>query len=160
MLKKIRALFGGKQQDLIKKVDLLFGKMRFIEFKDKSKQYWECEGFFEPTGEIITFLIANSTKEGPDDKQRDFYRQIVKNFNKTSLVIQQKTNYFLSETYSNYIPTASFNEGFKVKDISLFNEISDPRKWDISFSPRNSSEWFYITVHMKGHEVLNIEVES
>lgn len=161
MLKKIKKLLLENQQDnLVRKADLQFGEMRFIQFKDKSKQYWECEGIFKPTGVMITFLIENSTKEGPDEKQRDFYLQIVRDFDKISMNILQETNHFLDKTYANYIPATSFDESFQVKTLSLFIESLDPTRWDFSFSPKDNGQWFYITAHMKGNEVIKIEVES
>ena len=59
--------------------DDFFGELRYMDFKDKTKGYFEGKGLFAPTKVEIEYLIE-ADKSGPTDEQKEFYRDLQRNF--------------------------------------------------------------------------------
>jgi len=60
--------------------DDFFGQLRFMDFNDPAKNYFEGKGFFSPTNNETEYLIQ-SDKTGPTTEQKEFYRKIQNEFN-------------------------------------------------------------------------------
>ncbi|RYE39088.1 MAG: hypothetical protein EOP48_26215 [Sphingobacteriales bacterium] len=80
--------------DLFKKPlivnDDFFGALRFVDVKDPSKDYFEGNGHFTPTGNETEYLIQ-ADKNGPTDEQKQFYRDLQLNFNQFNVSARAST---------------------------------------------------------------------
>ncbi|MEI9807444.1 MAG: hypothetical protein WDO16_05920 [Bacteroidota bacterium] len=64
-----------------------FGRLRYIDFRDASKNYFEGKGHFSPANNETEYLIEADIT-GPANEQKDFSGS----FNMTSISILRRLN--------------------------------------------------------------------
>jgi hypothetical protein len=121
--------------------DEFFGALRFTEFKDASKNYFEGKGYFIPTGSNTEYLIQ-ADKSGPTDGQKQFYIDLQADF--TNYV--QKMKPLIEDEFRNWkedFVIRDFNKEFELVCITIPGLNNKPVTWDMAFT----------TVHDLNHHV-------
>lgn len=131
--------------DIFKKPAILhdefFGALRFVDFKDVSKNYFEGKGHFAPTNNETEYLIE-ADKEGPTERQREFYRDLQANF--TQYI--EKIKPLIEDEFRNWkedFAIEDFNKEFIVVCITIPRFDKQTLTWDIAFT----------TIHDLNHHV-------
>lgn len=131
--------------DLFKKPlivnDDFFGALRFVDFKDPSKDYFEGKGHFTPTSSEIEYLIQ-ADKDGPTDEQQQFYRDLQSNFNQ----FIDKMKPLIEDEFRNWkddFVIKDFNKEFELVCITIPRLDVRPLIWDMVFT----------TIHDESHHV-------
>jgi hypothetical protein len=125
----------------IKIHDDLFGELRFIDFKDSSKNYFEGKGFFPPTQSDTEFLIQADI-EGPTSAQKEFYNELQNNFEQYI----QKMKPLIEDEFRNWkenFEIKEFNKEFTLVCLTIPKLDHNPLIWDMAFT----------TIHDKNHHV-------
>jgi hypothetical protein len=121
--------------------DDFFGSLRYMDFKDTSKNYFEGKGHFTPTNSETEYLIKADIA-GPTDEQKNFYHGLQENF----MQYVEKIKPLIEDEFRNW------KEDFEIKDFSkefILVCITIPRLdlrpliWDMAFT----------TVHDLDHQV-------
>lgn len=118
-----------------------FGRLRFMDFKDSSKTYFEGKGFFAPTNSETEYLIQADI-EGPTHSQREFYDDLQNNFEQYVLKIKP----LIEDEFRNWkedFEIKDFNKEFCLVCITIPRLDSRPLMWDMAFA----------TVHDLNHHV-------
>jgi len=131
--------------DLFKKPqtiqDDFFGTLKFMSFKDSTKNYFEGKGKFKPTGDEIEYFISGELS-GPTIDQRLFYNKVQDSYDDIILKIIP----LIEDEFKNW------NEEFKIKDFKKEFKLvamkiprldSKPTTWDMAFE----------TIHDDNHQV-------
>lgn len=121
--------------------DDLFGALRFVGFKDSSKNYFEGKGHFKPTDSITQYLIQ-ADKDGPTDKQKQFYIALQSNF--TNYI--QKIKPLIEDEFRNWkegFEIKNFNKEFELVCITIPRLDNKPVMWDMAFT----------TIHDLNHHI-------
>ncbi|MEO6253812.1 MAG: hypothetical protein ABIO79_10925 [Ferruginibacter sp.] len=137
--------------------DDYFGSLRFVDFTDPSKNYFEGKGLFEPTNTETEYLIQANV-EGPTDKQKEFYREVQNNFEQYIAKIKP----LIENEFRNW------KDDFKIKDftkeftlvcISIPRPDSSPLKWDMAFTTIHDSN-HHVTIDFLGTEPESILIDG
>ena len=121
--------------------DDFFGALRFVDFKDPSKDYFEGNGHFTPTGNETEYLIQ-ADKNGPTDEQKQFYRDLQSNFNQ----FVDKIKPLIEDEFRNWkedFVIKDFNKEFELVCITIPRFDVRPLIWDMAFT----------TIHDENHHV-------
>lgn len=121
--------------------DNFFGKLRFVDFKDASKNYFEGKGYFTPTDSVIEYLIQ-ADKDGPGDMQKQFYQDLQADF----ATYIQKMKPMIEDEFRNWkedFVIKDFNKEFKLVCVTIPGPGRSPTKWDMAFT----------TIHDLNHQV-------
>ena len=121
--------------------DDFFGALRFMDFKDSSKDYFEGKGHFIPTNSETEYLIQADDK-GPTDEQKQFYRDLQDNFQQ----YLEKIKPLIEDEFRNWkeeFEIKDFNKEFTLVCITIPRHDSSPLKWDMAFT----------TIHDLNHQV-------
>lgn len=131
--------------DIFKKPTILydefFGALRFMDFKDASKTYFEGKGHFAPTNNETEFLIR-AGQDGPTEKQRQFYKELQVNF--THYI--EKIKPLIEDEFRNWkdnFTIKDFNKEFELVCITIPRIDNQPLIWDMAFT----------TIHDLNHQV-------
>ena len=131
--------------DFFKKPTILqddfFGALRSVDFKDASKNYFEGKGHFTPTNSDTEYLIE-ADKNGPTDKQKQFYLDLQADFAKYI----QKIKPLIEDEFRNWkedFVIKDFNKEFELVCITIPRLDNRPITWDMAFT----------TVHDLNHQV-------
>src|SRR6185436_13080470 len=87
--------------------DDFFGQLRFMDFKDSSKNYFEGKGLFKPTNNETEYLIQGDL-EGPTEAQKEFYIKLQNNFEQ----YVQKMKPLIEDEFRNW------KEDFQINDFN------------------------------------------
>jgi hypothetical protein len=121
--------------------DELFGKLRFVDFKDPLQNYFEGKVFFNPSQAEIVVLI-HSDLEGPGAEQRAFYKEVENNFDR----YLEKIKPLIEDEFRNWkeaFEIRDFNKEFTMDCITIPRIDVRPYKWEMVFT----------TVHDRNHYV-------
>ena len=121
--------------------DNFFGQLRFMDFKDSSKNYFEGKGLFKPTNNETEYLIQADI-EGPTESQKEFYNKLQNNFEQ----YVQKIKPLIEDEFRNWkedFEINDFNKEFNLVCINIPRLESKPLKWNMAFT----------TVHDLNHHV-------
>ena len=121
--------------------DDFFGRLRYMEFKDPSKGYFEGNGFFVPINAETEYLIQ-ADASGPADKQREIYFNLQKDFD----IYIEKIKPLIEDEFRNWkedFEIKNFKEEFKLICLTIPRSDSIPLVWDMSFT----------TIHDENHHV-------
>jgi len=121
--------------------DNFFGSLRFMDFKDPSKNYFEGKGYFTPTQSETEYLIQADI-EGPTDEQQQFYRDLQDNF----IHYIQKIKPLIEEEFRNWkedFEIKNFTNEFALVCLTIPRHGLRPLIWDMTFT----------TVHDLNHQV-------
>jgi len=133
-------LFNLFKKPLIVQDDF-FGQLRFMDFKDPSKDYFEGKGFFSPTNNDTEYLIQ-SDKTGPTTEQKEFYKKLQNDFDfyvaKIKPLIETEFRNWKEE-----FQIKDFGKEFSLVCLTIPRLDSSPFIWDMSFT----------TIHDKNHHV-------
>lgn len=121
--------------------DDFWGKLRFINFKDSAKNYFEGKGYFSPTNSDTEYLIQ-AGKEGPTEKQKQFYLDLQAGFSKYIEKIQPLIENEFRNWKEDFIIT-DFNKEFQLVCITIPWLDKKPFKWDMAFT----------TIHDLNHQI-------
>ena len=131
--------------DLFKKPTIVhddfFGALRFIGFKDSSKNYFEGKGHFASTNVETEYLIQADI-DGPTDQQKMFYKDLQSDF--TEYIDKMKP--LIEDEFRNWkdeFEIKDFNKEFKLVCITIPRLDKTPAIWDMSFT----------TIHDMNHQV-------
>jgi hypothetical protein len=121
--------------------DAFFGELRFVDFKDTSKNYFEGKGYFAPTNNHTEYFI-NADKEGPTAQQKQFYTDLQSNF---SDYIQKITPLIEGEfrNWKEDFVIKDFTKEFELVCITIPRLDLKPLVWDMAFT----------TVHDADHHI-------
>lgn len=133
-------LFNSFKQPTILQDDF-FGELRFVDFKDASKNYFEGNGHFTPTNNNTEYLIQ-ADKDGPTDKQKQFYIDLQSNF----ADYIQRIKPLIEDEFRNWkddFVIEDFNKEFELVCITIPRLDIRPLTWDMAFT----------TIHDQNHQV-------
>lgn len=139
---------------LIKKsiTDDLFGLMWFNKDKNPEFNHYQGHLFFNPTNSEIDIFI-DSDKEGFDQQQKSFYKEIVKNYSEISDKSATKVNEYLSKKQNKPDTAMDFITDFRLFAISISRNPA--QKWSMHFD----SEKYGIsgiTIQFKNWEIVDV----
>ncbi len=137
--------------------DNFFGALRFVDFKDSTKSYFEGEGQFLPTNNLTQYLIQADIN-GPTEKQKKFYEDLQADFYKYI----QKISPLIEDEFRNW------NEDFVIKEFK--NELKlvcitiprldkSPVKWEMAFTTIHDLN-HQITIDFIGEEPTSILIDG
>lgn len=121
--------------------DAFFGKLRYVNLKESSKNYYAGSGYFSPDNSIISYFIKAGIK-GPTEAQREFYIDFQINYPK---YIQQFIP-LIEDEFRNrnaHFRINNFKEEFKVVNITIPRVDAKVITWDITFE----------TLHDPNHQI-------
>lgn len=139
-------------------VDDFFGEMKFIEWKkDPSKNYFECNRHFAPSGKNIE-LSVDADMPGPTQTQKDFFGAVEKRYDEliagmTPLIEQNFQGWDMA------FVIRDFRSELDPVYMGLPRCDKEPIAWHIGLvliTNRN----FHITIKFEGFEVKSIEVDT
>jgi len=122
-----------KKPTIIK--DDLFGDLRFVGFKDASRNYFKGQVHFSPEDKIIDLMVEGDLP-GPTAGQQAFYRKLQETYESYIASIQEA----VQEEFKEYSPGTQihdFKEEFTVTGVTVPRVGNGALLWDIS----------YLTVH-------------
>ena len=121
--------------------DDFFGSLRFMNFKDSSKNYFEGKGLFVPTNSETQYLI-HADIDGPSDNQKVFYRDLQANFTQYVEKIKPLIEYEFRNWKENFTIDDFYKE-FNLVCITIPRHDTSPLIWDMAFT----------TIHDLNHHV-------
>jgi len=111
--------------------DELFGELRFVGFKDTSRNYYKGQVRFSPVNETIN-LIVEGNLPAPTAAQRAFYLNLQKTYFNYIDSIQAA----VQEEFKEYSPGTEirdFNKEFTVTGVTVPRTDQGALLWDISY---------------------------
>ncbi|SHH85628.1 hypothetical protein SAMN04488109_5610 [Chryseolinea serpens] len=137
--------------------DDFFGTLTFINFKDVTKNYFEGKGKFEPTGEIIEYLIDGDLS-GLTNDQKTFYNKIQNSYDE----IISKITPLIEDEFKNWkedFQINDFKKEFSLVAVAIPRLPSELIVWNISFDTIHD-ENHQITVEFKDFEPESISFDG
>jgi hypothetical protein len=131
--------FKFKPSPLIE--DAFFGQLRFMDFKDPRKNYFEGSGLFTPTGQQIEYFIE-ANLPGPTLAQQQFYQALQDKYADYVIRIQP----LIIDEFRNWQPDfkiQNFTDEFTLLSVTVPRLSTSSAAWDMSFS----------TVHDANHDI-------
>ena len=128
--------------------DDFFGELRFIDFRDSAKNYFEGKGFFAPTQGETEFLIQANI-EGPTTAQKEFYNDLQNNFEHYI----EKIKPLIEDEFRNWkedFEIKDFKKEFTLVCLTIPRLEIRPLIWDMAFT----------TIHDKNHHVTIDFIDS
>lgn len=132
-------LFKCKPAPLIE--DAFFGQLRFMDFADPQKNYFEGSGFFIATGQQIDYLIE-ANLPGPTLAQQQFYQALQDKYADYVTHIQPLITARFRHRQPDF-EIQNFTDEFTLLCVTVPRLSTSPAAWDMSFS----------TVHDVKHDV-------
>lgn len=146
--------FLGKD---IKIEDPFFGKMLFLDFKDASKDYFECRRHFKPSNNQIEIGIEGDAV-GPTEVQKDFFRSIETNYDAIIASIKP----MIENEFKNWkedFKIENFKDEFMPVYLFLPRCIKEPKVWEIAFETQHDLN-HYISITMNDFNAKEIVVDG
>lgn len=147
--------------DLFKKPQIIqddfFGSLRFMTFKDSTKNYFEGKGILKPTTDEIEYFIE-ADLSGPTIDQRNFYDKVQNSFDE----ITSKVTPLIEDEFKNWkedFKIKDFKKEFKPVALTIPRMTSKPLTWDISFETIHDDN-HQITVDFKDFEPDGILIDG
>lgn len=112
--------------------DDFFGRLRYMDFKDPAKGYFEGNGFFSSIDGETEYLI-NADATGPTNSQREFYINLQKQFD--SYIEMMKP--LIEDEFRNWkedFEIKNFKKEFNLVCVTIPRLDSKPLVWDMSFT--------------------------
>jgi hypothetical protein len=139
--------------DLFKKPQIIqdnfFGPLRFIEFKNSTKNYFEGKAIFKPTGNEIEYFIK-ADLSGPTTDQRDFYDKVQNSYDeiisKVIPIIEDELKDWKEDSR-----IKDFKKEFKPVALTIPRMTTKPLIWDISFETIHDDN-HHVTIDFKDFE--------
>lgn len=137
--------------------DDFFGRLKFMKMKNAEKNYFEGKGLFEPTGKEIELFI-NGSEKGPDQKQKEFYSWLQRNFKELAF----KATPLIEDEFRNW------KEDFKIKDfdkefslvaLTIPSQETTPIEWNMSFETIHD-ENHQVTIEFLGNEPKEVLIDG
>jgi hypothetical protein len=137
--------------------DDYFGRLRYMDFKDPSKGYFEGKGIFKPYNIEIEYLIE-ADKSGPTINQREFYKNLEVNFDKYIEAITP----LITDEFSNWVEgfeIFDFKKEFELVAVTIPRFTTTPLIWDMSFTTIHDKD-HHVTVDFEDDEPKNIMIDG
>jgi len=151
-------IFGFIFGKTIKIDDSFFGKMTFVEFKKSPKKnYFECGRIFRPIENKIEIGVEGDIT-GPTELQKDFFRQIERNYKKIISSVQP----MIENEFRNW------KKNFEIKDfLSEFKAVylflprceEEVKIWEIAFETEHDLN-HTITMTMSDFKATEILIDG
>ncbi|WP_153797325.1 hypothetical protein [Foetidibacter luteolus] len=125
----------------VKIQDDFFGELRFMDFNDASKNYFEGRGYFAPTNNETEYLI-HANNEGPTEIQRNFYRDLQANFKQYVEKIKPLIEDEFRNWKEDFLITDFYHE-FRLVCVVIPRLENKPLIWEMAFD----------TIHDLNHQV-------
>ncbi|MBB6329027.1 hypothetical protein FHS59_004691 [Algoriphagus iocasae] len=131
--------------------------MLHLTFKDKSKNYYECNRQFHPKGSEIE-LGVEGDENGPKQNQKDFFLSIEKKYDEIVISIGPKIE----------VEFKNWKEDFRIKDfkkefrpVYMFLPRCDkqPITWEIAFESDHDLNHLF-TVKMKDMSAIKVSIDG
>jgi hypothetical protein len=138
-------------------LDDFFGELRFMDFKDSSKNYFEGKGYFQPTNNETEYLILADIN-GPTDSQKDFYKKLQSNFSEYI----EKIKPLIEEEFRNWkedFTIKDFNNEFNLVCITIPRFDIVPLIWDMAFTTIHDLN-HNITIEFVDNEPNQIQIDG
>ena len=137
--------------------DEYIGTLRFVEFKDSTKDYFEGKAHFAPT-DSVTEIFVQADRNGPTDEQREFYRDFQSNFRVYIEKIQPLIENEFRNWQENFI-IHDFTKEFKLVCITIPRFAKKPLSWDLSFTTSHDKE-HYVTIDFMDFEPIGVLIDG
>lgn len=137
--------------------DSFFGKLRYLDFKGPSGGYFEGEGVFSPINQEIGYMIQADIS-GPTEEQKEFYRELQKNFN----CYTEKIRPLVEDEFRNWkegFEIQDFNNEFTLESLTIPRLDSLPLIWNMSFTTIHDRD-HQVTIDFKDHEPVGILIDG
>jgi hypothetical protein len=135
-----------------------FGRITYQRMKN-GKSYWECSRVFAPSGESIQLSVdAPGDDQPPDDRQREFYSWVERNYDAifTSAEPLLRAQFEESKGEPLLEPVASV---FKAGGLSIPRLSGTVPEWEMDFEMKADAYQLY-SVKMVGVEARSVADES
>ena len=131
--------------------------MRFVATSNPANSYFECQRIFEPTGKIIEIGIDGNLS-GPTQRQKDFFRQIEKDYRSLTLhlipFIEQEFGAWMKQPI-----IKNFDSEFKPSYLRISSCEEQPITWEITFDTVHDLNHL-VTIGMLGDEPQFVQVDG
>lgn len=137
--------------------DDFFGSLRFMDFKDSSKNYFEGRGRFLPTDNETDYLIQ-ADKDGPSENQKQFYRDLQIHF--TQYI--EKITPLIEDEFRNWkedFEIQDFRKEFQLVCITIPRLDNRPIIWDMAFTTIHDLN-HHVTIDFVGDEPNGIIIDG
>jgi len=141
----------------VKIQDDLFGEMRSMDFKDKSKNYFEGKGYFAPT-QSKTDLLIDADIEGPTTAQKEFFIDLQNNFDQYI----QKIKPLIEDEFRNWkdnFEIQDFNKEFTLVHLTIPRMEVTPLKWEMAFTTIHDAN-HHVTIDFTDKEPTGILIDG
>jgi len=138
--------------------DEFFGRITYQRMKN-GKSYWECSRVFAPSGESIQLSVdAPGDAQRPDEKQRELYSWVERNWDATFTRAEPLLRSQFEESKGEPLlePVASV---FKAGGFSIPRQGDTVPEWEMDFETKADAYQLY-SVEMLGAEARSIVDES
>ena len=125
----------------IKIQDPVFGELNLTAFRERSKDFFTGEGYFNKENPKVGFII-HAESAGPAEAQYTFYKKLQEDY--PALI--EKMIPLITDEFLNWkedFRILDFNTEFKMDSVTIPNQAMQPMVWDICFT----------TIHDKNHWV-------
>jgi hypothetical protein len=138
--------------------DAFFGEMQWVEIaNDPSKNYFECERYFKPSGEKIGLSVTGSLS-GPTQRQMDFFTQVEANYP----LLVSKLIPVIDAEFGAWMPQPiikDFVAEFKPTFLDIPSCDQQPIEWEIVFDTVHDVNHI-VTVGMLGDEPQYVRIDG
>jgi len=138
--------------------DAFFGEMTFMEIpSDPAQSYFECERYFEPSGEKIGLSVTGSLT-GPTQRQKDFFTRV----EATYPWLVAKLTPLIEVEFGAWMPLPfirSFITEFKPIGLEIPACDKLPIEWEIVFDTVHDVNHI-VTVGMLGDEPQYVRIDG
>ncbi|HEY4108033.1 hypothetical protein [Puia sp.] len=119
--------------------DEVFGAMRFTRFKDASKNFFECEAFFQPLQREIGLTI-DADETGATKAQKEWYALIQGKYDTiktaiTPLLYERLFDWYEGETIED------IDKEFDLESIGLTRIGGEPVRWSMIYVVKRIDHW-------------------
>jgi hypothetical protein len=144
----------GKTQSI---EDEFFGKLLFLESKDKTRSYFEGRRHFEPINQKIELAI-HADISGPTEEQKKFFRLVEKDYSKVIDNIKP----LITDEFRNWKPDFvihQFEEEFTPVYITIPRDTQKEASWELAFETIHDLN-HTITITLKNFEAIEILIDG
>jgi len=139
--------------------DAFFGRILYMRMPKGKTSYWESKRMFSPCGgEIELFIDAPGHNQPPDEKQRNFFSWVEREYRAivahVELVLRPQF-----EQWTRNPLAKPFAEEFKLVSFSIPLITEDSAEWEMSFeSTTDENHLFTVTLH--GTEAKSVSIDG
>jgi hypothetical protein len=137
--------------------DEFFGRLLFLDSKDKTKRYFEGRRHFKPSSQDIDLVIF-AEFSGPTEQQRKFFNQIEEDYSK----LIEKIKPLIIDEFQNWQPDfiiKYFEKEFIPVHMSIPCLTQMETNWELAFNTIHDLN-HTITITLRNFEPIEILIDG